>query len=336
MSDREPDIPLPVINGSNSGPAPFQWDAWYASVGGRSIAIDEVDAIKDRIFHGQFKRFEGTVSPNRTDFDSPTTASEHVKGLAREFGADLVGIARVEPSDIYRGKMAEEPYAIVVGQKMLYEAFTTVPSEAAAVECMRIYETLGEVVIQLADALRNMGWQATVEHPVGDSRVMHIPLALKAGFGELGRHGSIINPELGHLFRIGSVLTTLPLDVDAPIDAGIGAFCDKCQACRIFCPADAIPDERSPEAGKDPQGNDRYLIDTGKCFPYFAEQKYCSSCLAVCAFKHKEWARVTTGEVGPYPEVPFGEVPGPVDPDLEHAHKYPRIRRGAASPYHRS
>ena len=90
---------------------------------------------------------------------------------------------------------------------------------------------------------------------------------------------------------MGSVLTSLPMAIDHPIDAGIAKFCDNCRACRIYCPADAIGDERTPEAGKDHLGNDRYKVDTGKCFPYFAKHNYCSICLPVCVYNHKEWAR---------------------------------------------
>ena len=325
---------LPVIQGDPVGPEPFDWGLWYGSIGGRSSPLPEAQAIMDRIFEGQYKRFEGPTAEDRQDFGSLSEAASWIKDRARQHGADIVGIARVDPADLYAHRTTEHTTAIVVGQRMEYEAFTTVPSDSAAVECLRVYETLGETVIALANDLRAAGWNATIEHPLGDSSVLHIPLALKAGFGELGRHGSIIHPEYGPLFRIGSVLTSLPLELDAPIDAGIGAFCDRCQACRIFCPADAIPDERSPEAGQDPQGNDRYLVDTGKCFPYFARRRYCSACLAVCAYKHKEWARNTRHEPAPYPSVPFGTVPDPVDP--EGAHTYPRLRRGEPSPYHRT
>ena len=90
---------------------------------------------------------------------------------------------------------------------------------------------------------------------------------------------------------MGSVATSIPLAIDHPIDAGIAKFCDACRACRKFCPANAIPDERSPEAGKDHLGYDRYVVDTGRCFPYFAKHYYCSICLPVCVYNHKEWAR---------------------------------------------
>jgi epoxyqueuosine reductase len=167
-----------------------------------------------------------------------------------------------------------------------------------------------------------------VEHPIGDSDILHVPIGLKAGFGELGRHGSIINPTLGPLFRMGSVITSLPLAVDAPIDAGIAKFCDTCLACRKYCPADAIPDERSPEAGPDHLGNDRYMVDTGRCFPYFAKHSYCSICLPVCVYNHKEWARDFEGfQTKLFPDVRMYEPPAAVDVPASRRHTYPRTGR---------
>ena len=233
----------------------------------------------------------------------------------------------IEPSDVYKGRVIHDPFAIVVGQKMLWREFQGVPNERSAIECLRIYFTLGEVVIALADQIRSLGYACTVEHPIGDSDVLHVPLALKAGFGELGRHGSIIHPTMGPLFRLGSVITDMPLAIDAPIDAGIAKFCDTCKACRIYCPADAIPDERSSEAGKDHLGNDRYMVDTGRCFPYFAKDHYCSACLAVCVYNHKEWARDFEGfKTKLFPDLQLKEAPEPVDPDAE-THSYPLRKR---------
>ncbi|MFN5007120.1 MAG: hypothetical protein ACK5GO_06465, partial [Ignavibacteria bacterium] len=280
-----------MIHGSSTSPIAFQWDAWYASVGGRSIHIAEVDEYLKQIREYQYPRFTGEVNPQKTTFTNEQEASKYIKNKARVLGADEVGIAMIEPSDVYKGRVIHEPFAIVVGQKMLWREFQGVPNERSATECLRIYFTLGEIVIALAEEIRALGYACTVEHPIGDSDVLHVPLALKAGFGELGRHGSIIHPTMGPLFRLGSVITDMPLAIDAPIDAGIAKFCDTCKACRIYCPADAIPDVRSSEAGKDHLGNDRYMVDTGRCFPYFAKDHYCSACLAVCVYNHKEWAR---------------------------------------------
>lgn len=315
------------MKSAETSPPAFQWEEWYKAIGGRRIKISEVEDILTQIRELQYPRFKGEVNSKRTEFANESLASEVIKKKAFELGADEVGIAEIEPSDIYQGREVKEKYAIVVAQRMLWRNFQEVPSHDSAIECLRVYFTLGEVVIQLADYIRSLGYDCIVEHPIGDSDVLHVPLALKAGFGELGRHGSIIHPRMGPLFRLGSVITDMPLCIDSPIDAGIAAFCDNCRACRIYCPAKAIPDHRSPEAGKDHLGNDRYMVDTGKCFPYFATHHYCSACLPVCVYHHKEWARDFDGFTTKlFPDVELKDPPPPVDPDVPK-HWYPYIHR---------
>jgi epoxyqueuosine reductase len=317
------------INASNTSPPPFSWDDWYASVSGRTIDIEEVDDYLKRIYEDQYLRFDGEVASTPKKFSSPAEASEVVKAKALELGADIVGICEIEPSDILRGRSVTEKYAIAVGQRMRWKEFQVVPSRESAIECLRIYFALGETVIQLAAFIRSLGYTCRIEHPIGDTDLLHIPIGLKAGFGELGRHGSIIHPKLGPLFRMGSVITSIPFEMDRPIDAGIAAFCDICKACRIYCPAKAIPDERNKEAGKDHLGNYRYTVDTGKCFPYFAKHNYCSICLPVCVYNHKEWARDFDGfQTKLFPEVIMEEPPPPTDNvPLEKRHTYKKVNR---------
>ncbi|HVK37269.1 MAG TPA: reductive dehalogenase domain-containing protein [Candidatus Kapabacteria bacterium] len=323
-----------VMAASDESPPAFAWEEWYEGVGGRTIDLPEVRHYHELIFNEQIPRFTGEVAPTRHEFASAAEASAHIKARALELGADIVGICEIEPSDIYRGRGVTERYAIALGQRMRYREFQTVPSREAAIECMRIYYSLGQVVIDLADHIRSLGYSCEVEHPVGDSNLLHIPIGLKAGFGELGRHGSIIHPKLGPLFRMGSVATSIPMEIDHPIDAGIARFCDTCRACRIYCPADAVPDERSPEAGRDHLGNDRYVVDTGRCFPYFAKHYYCSACLPVCVYNHKEWARDFEGfQTRIFPEVIMTPPPAPFDGvDAEHRHAYPPLKRQPGEP----
>ena len=315
------------MTGATPAP-PFQWEDWYAAAGGRTIAIDEVDQILRKIYDDQYRRFDGPVAPIRRRFESTTDAARRLKAQAMAFGADIVGICRIEPSDVYEGRAITETHAIAVGQRMRWREFQVVPSRESAIECLRVYFTLGETVIRLAAYVRSLGYRCRIEHPIGDSDLLHIPIGLKAGFGELGRHGSIIHPELGPLFRMGSVATSLPMATDRPIDAGIARFCDHCRACRKFCPADAIPDQRSPGAGRDHLGHDRYVVDTGRCFPYFAAHSYCSICLPVCAYNHREWARDFEGFTTKLlPTVVMTDPPPPVDPAIHRLHWYPKIHR---------
>jgi hypothetical protein len=312
-------------------PPAFAWEAWYAAVGGRTIKIEQVDEYLRRIREEQDPRFDGPVAAARREFASPEEAAAHVKEKARALGADIVGICRIEPTDVYRGRTVDFEFAIAVGQRMRWREFQVVPSRESAIECLRVYFTLGETVLQLAAYLRGLGYPCKIEHPIGDSDLLHVPIGLKAGFGELGRHGSIIHPEIGPLFRMGSVALSMPLAIDRPVDAGIGAFCDTCRACRIYCPADAIPDERSPEAGKDHLGNDRYMVDTGRCFPYFARHYYCSICLPVCVYNHREWAKDFEGhKTGLFPRVVMEEAPAPVALPDERRHLRPATWTGGA------
>jgi epoxyqueuosine reductase len=308
--------------------SPFAWQDWYDAVGGRTIAIGEVDEILRRIREEQEPRFDGSVASERVAFESPEDAARQLKAQALAYGADIVGICAIEPSDVYRGRSVTERFAIAVGQRMRWREFQEVPSRASAIECLRVYHTLGETVIRLADYVRSLGYSCEVEHPIGDSNLLHIPIGLKAGFGELGRHGSIIHPRLGPLFRMGSVATSIELAVDHPIDAGIAKFCDTCRACRKYCPPQAIPDERSAEAGPDHLGNNRYMVDTGRCFPYFAKHSYCSICLPVCVYNHKEWARDFEGhETRLFPTVLMPPSPPPADPPGIPLHFYPHLKR---------
>ena len=309
-------------------PSPFAWEDWYAAVGGRPERPADVTEYLRLIYEEQYPRFGGDVAPERRAFASSEAAAQHLKAKSLEFGADIAGICEIEASDVYQGRTCEHTHAIAVGQRMRWREFQVVPSRESAIECLRVYYTLGETVIQLAAYIRSLGYPCTIEHPIGDSDLLHIPIGLKAGFGELGRHGSIIHPTLGPLFRMGSVATSLPLAIDHPIDAGIAKFCDVCRACRKYCPPHAIPDERSPEAGTDHLGYDRYVVDTGRCFPYFSTHDYCSICLPVCVYNHKEWARDFDGfQTKLFPDVRMYESPPPADIPAEQRHEFPKLKR---------
>ena len=56
------------------------------------------------------------ASPFAT-FSTPAAAAAHVKEKALEFGADIVGICAIEPSDVYSGRVVTGRFAIAVGQR---------------------------------------------------------------------------------------------------------------------------------------------------------------------------------------------------------------------------
>ncbi|MEJ0061597.1 MAG: hypothetical protein WDM79_19425 [Terricaulis sp.] len=50
---------------------------------------------------------------------------------------------------------------------------------------------------------------------MGTSLAM-IPAAIEAGLGVLGKHGSLYHPKYGPNFRLGYVMTDMPLIADTP------------------------------------------------------------------------------------------------------------------------
>ena len=111
-------------------------------------------------------------------------------------------------------------YAICIGIPMRREEMQHVPHGRAGLEVQRVYGEVARVSIELAEHIRAMGWPA---HAYGDPRstgLLQIPLAIRAGLGQLGKHGSMISEEYGSNFRLSSVATDMPLTLDGPVDIG--------------------------------------------------------------------------------------------------------------------
>jgi ferredoxin len=93
----------------------------------------------------------------------------------------------------------------------------------------------------MAEMLRELGFSARSQTNA-DSDVLHIPLILWAGLGELSRIGELVlNPFVGPRFKSVVLTTVMPLATDQPIDFGLQTFCSNCLKCARECPCDAIP-----------------------------------------------------------------------------------------------
>jgi len=129
----------------------------------------------------------------------------------------------------------------------------------------------------LAAHIRSLGWPAAAYASGSGNDVLHIPLAINAGLGQLGKHGSIISTEYGSNFRISVVLTDLPLALDAPVDIAVDDLCLRCQRCVDDCPPDAIFNQQ-----KMVRGVTKWYVDFDKCTPYFSKTYGCAICIEVC------------------------------------------------------
>lgn len=225
---------------------------------------------------------DGEVAARREELGTPADASARIKALAAELGADMVGITAVDRDYVYDGFELAHGFAIVFAIAMDYEGeILELPREETNIEYLRVYEALSRVGVELAREIRGLGYAARA-HTLRDEQLAMLPHARKAGLGELGKHGSLINRELGCSFRVGVVTTELTLAEDAPRDEGIQDFCRSCQMCVSYCPGDAISDEMDTV-----RETERWIVDTARCAPYFAAHFACAVCIQVCPINAK-------------------------------------------------
>jgi len=190
---------------------------------------------------------------------------------------ELVGVARPQPNWFFEGRHSDLPWIVVLGIAMDHEQLATAPEHISAIEVHRQYNRGTSAARALADWFRSHGFNAEGHGGPGAGPIQMVPAAIASGFGELGKHGSIINRELGSSFRLAAVLTNAPLAATEPDSFGVDDFCFGCRICTDACPPDAIaPDKRLV------RGKTKWAVDFDRCLPYFAASYGCGICIAVC------------------------------------------------------
>lgn len=198
---------------------------------------------------------------------------------ARALGAEAVGIAAVDPDWGYEGVTLPWRFIIVLGIAMDYQVMRQAPAIEAGVEVVNQYARGMTTSKALAGWLRRQGHDAVPEHGPFVGALPLIPASIAAGLGELGKHGSLIHPELGSMFRLAAVLTNIDLIPAAPRDFGADGFCTHCRLCENACPPQAIlPDKQTV------RGAVKWYVDFDRCLPYFNETAGCAICLSACPF----------------------------------------------------
>ncbi len=239
-----------------------------------------IQALKNRWL---MRRSAGPVAKHRVEVNDPNEMAAHLKQKAKELGAGIVGITGIEPDDLYEDMELKHRYAICIGIPMRRGEMLHVPHERSGLEVQRVYGEVARVSIELAEYIRGMGWPAYAHGDPRSTEVLQIPMAIRAGLGQLGKHGSMISREYGSNFRLSAVATDIPLTLDNPVDIGVDDLCLGCRRCTIDCPPDAILDEKQWV-----RGEYRWYVDFDKCVPYFTTTYGCAICIEVCPWSEPD------------------------------------------------
>lgn len=216
---------------------------------------------------------------------SPSAWTSSLDQFVGAGDCEMVGATVMKQEWVFEGQETTFKTVIMVGVHHDYEELKHAPEFRAGIEVVRQYGRAAAAAKKITAWLMDQGWDAeAVTGPMAGKLVM-IPPALECGFGELGKHGSLINPEFGSSFRLSAVLTNAPFASTKKRDFGIDEFCSKCRICEDACPPIAIePDKKTV------RGDERWYVDFDKCIPYFAENSGCAICIVECP-----WSRPGVG-----------------------------------------
>ncbi|MDG2090286.1 MAG: Fe-S protein [Gammaproteobacteria bacterium] len=233
---------------------------------------------------------EGEVTQlQSTDLTDPNANAKALKSLAYHLGADLTGICEIPRYAWYSHHMdgreieTYHRYAVVM---LIDQGHGTMEGASgddwvSGGQSMRGYLRGAEIAGVMSEFLRAKGHSAR-PHTQADSDVLHIPLVLWAGLGELSRIGELVlNPYVGPRFKSVVLTTDIPLEIDKPIDFGLQYFCQNCLKCARECPVSAIPFKEKVMFN----GYEIWKPDVERCTRYrVTNQKgsACGRCMKTC------------------------------------------------------
>ncbi|MEM7704286.1 MAG: 4Fe-4S dicluster domain-containing protein [Pseudomonadota bacterium] len=224
------------------------------------------------------------VAPERIS-RSPDDWTAELKQFIEAGDCEMTGVARMRPEWVYEHEQNDLPNVVMLGVQHDFEELRHVPELRGGKDVTRQYLRAAKVAKKVAAWIRSQGWQAEAVTGPMVGKILMIPPAIECGFGELGKHGSIINPEFGSAFRLGAVLTDAPFAPTPQREFGIDDFCSRCKVCENACPPIAIkPDKQTV------RGTEKWYVDFDECIPFFAETSGCAICIAVCP-----WSRPDVG-----------------------------------------
>lgn len=235
-------------------------------------------------------------------FKSPNMASKLIKKVAHHFGATMVGITKLNPNWCYnhdlRGSDDAGPYdvpkhweyVIAFGVPHQWEQVQSNPNVGTSFDA---YSRVTIAARRLENFIKSLGYPARRHSPMDGYDLIGVPILIEAGLGQQGRHGIAITPETGSNFRAAFVTTSLPMEIDKPIDFGVNEFCKDCKICAEICPSNSISYEKTNE-NMTTRGYRHWEINQTSCYNYWMQSMGgmgCRLCLIACPYSRKNnWA----------------------------------------------
>ncbi|MCP4318803.1 MAG: 4Fe-4S dicluster domain-containing protein [Hyphomicrobiales bacterium] len=253
---------------------------WFYSVNPNDPAMVAVRAWRQKILDAPLPELASEKSQR-----NPIEWTQALSAFVDQGSCDQIGVASVDHDWLFEGQDTPFSNIVVVGVQHEYEAISTAPLPEAGAEVLHQYGRAALAAKTIAGWLHEQGWDADpVTGPMA-GKITLIPPALACGFGELGKHGSLITREMGASFRLSAVLTDAPFEPTSPQEHGIDDFCMNCRICEDACPPEAIyPDKQTV------RGKTKWYVDFDKCLPFFNQTHGCAICIAACP-----WSRPGVG-----------------------------------------
>jgi epoxyqueuosine reductase len=180
--------------------------------------------------------------------------SEQIKKMASNLGFSLCGVADIreirKEFHLDLKFVSRFDTAIVLGKRLLDPVMENIkdrPTPLYFHHYRQLNFFLDRAAFLLSSSIQEQNHQAL---PIPASQVIdwerhvghvsHRHVGRLAGLGWLGRNNLLVNPELGSRYRLVTVLTDMPLEMDQPQERD----CGECKACISVCPAKAIKEKR--------------------------------------------------------------------------------------------
>jgi len=173
--------------------------------------------------------------------------------LAKKIGADLAGLASaqklIEKGAIEPNLMPSAQTVIVVACAHSRAALASSNLQVKQYDTISTYENVRIICDKLAKILEKEGFESLsvpafipIDMDNGKMGMIgaidHRAAAMEAGIGSYGKSGLIITQKFGPRVRLGSVLTSL--EVEIPYKESLNYCLKDCKECLKQCPAGAI------------------------------------------------------------------------------------------------